>query len=168
MIRTIKDFELLWAAESDRMRKILDRLDDQSLSFSLSNWEGRTLGRMAWHITLSIPEMMSKTGMIFSEPVVESPVPKSAEKIRSIYTLLCDELLAQLNTHWTDHTLEISDEMYGQHWKRGFTLMALIFHQIHHRGQMTVLMRQAGLKVPGLFGPAREEWSSLGMPEPTV
>jgi hypothetical protein len=28
---------------------------------------------------------------------------------------------------------------------------------------MTVLMRQAGLKVPGVYGPSREEWSQFGM-----
>jgi uncharacterized damage-inducible protein DinB len=53
--------------------------------------------------------------------------------------------------------------MYGQRWKRGFTLTALVEHQIHHRGQMTVLMRQAGLRVPGIYGPAREDWASMGM-----
>jgi hypothetical protein len=27
-----------------------------------------------------------------------------------------------------------------------------------------VLMRQAGLSVPGVYGPAREEWAAMGMP----
>jgi uncharacterized damage-inducible protein DinB len=40
----------------------------------------------------------------------------------------------------------------------------LITHQIHHRAQMTVLMRLAGLKVPGVCGPAKEEWKAMGMP----
>jgi uncharacterized damage-inducible protein DinB len=39
----------------------------------------------------------------------------------------------------------------------------IIKHIIHHRGQMTVLMRQAGLKVPGVYGPAREEWEKIGL-----
>jgi uncharacterized damage-inducible protein DinB len=47
--------------------------------------------------------------------------------------------------------------MYGEHWPRGLTLQALVFHEIHHRGAMTVLMRQAGLTVPGIYGPNREE-----------
>ena len=34
--------------------------------------------------------------------------------------------------------------------------MTLINHQNHHRGQMTVLMRQAGLTVPGVYGPAKK------------
>jgi uncharacterized damage-inducible protein DinB len=54
--------------------------------------------------------------------------------------------------------------MYGDKWKRGQTLHALILHQAHHRGQMTVLMRQAGLPVPGIYGPSREEWEAFGMP----
>ncbi len=167
MIHTIKDFEGIWTEESDRTCKIFGQLDDLSLSRA-GEPEGRTLGRMAWHITLSIPEMMSQTGLTFSVGIEESPVPTSADEIRTIYSLLSNELLAQIKTHWTDQTLEISDEMYGQHWKRGFTMTALIFHQIHHRGQMTLLMRQAGLKVPGLFGPAREEWSSMGMSAPAI
>ena len=45
-------------------------------------------------------------------------------------------------------------------------LMTLINHQNHHRGQMTVLMRQAGLTVPGVYGPAKEEWAAAGMEAP--
>jgi uncharacterized damage-inducible protein DinB len=54
--------------------------------------------------------------------------------------------------------------MYGEQWSRGAVLSALILHQVHHRAQMTVLMRQAGLKVPGLYGPAREEWAAMNLP----
>jgi uncharacterized damage-inducible protein DinB len=54
--------------------------------------------------------------------------------------------------------------MYGEQWTRGFVLQALVAHQTHHRGQMTVLMRQAGLPVPGMYGPSKEEWAAMGMP----
>jgi len=46
--------------------------------------------------------------------------------------------------------------------------MFLIQHQNHHRGQMTVLMRQAGLTVPGIYGPAKEEWGNFGMEAPEM
>ena len=48
-------------------------------------------------------------------------------------------------------------------WSRGKTLGALVTHQIHHRAQLTVVMRLAGLKVPGVYGPAKEEWAAYGM-----
>jgi len=57
--------------------------------------------------------------------------------------------------------------MYGEVWKNGATLFILVTHQAHHRGQMTVLMRQAGLKVIGVYGPAKEEWLQMNM-EPMV
>ena len=53
--------------------------------------------------------------------------------------------------------------MYGETWKRGVALEMLIRHEAHHRGQMTVLMRQAGLPVHGVYGPSREEWTAMGM-----
>jgi len=53
--------------------------------------------------------------------------------------------------------------MYGMTWKRGNTLNALIYHQAHHRGQVTVLMRQAGVPIVGVYGPAKEEWEAMGM-----
>ena len=54
--------------------------------------------------------------------------------------------------------------MFRSVWKKGQVLTVLIRHQIHHRAQMTVLIRQAGLKVPGVYGPSREEWELMKMP----
>jgi uncharacterized damage-inducible protein DinB len=58
--------------------------------------------------------------------------------------------------------------MYGEKWKRSATLLALIRHEIHHRGEMIALMRLAGLAVPGIYGPTREEWAQWGMEPPKV
>ncbi len=55
--------------------------------------------------------------------------------------------------------------MYEEKWKRGMTLAIIISLQIHHLVQLTVVMKLNGLKVPGVFGPAREEWVNYGMPE---
>lgn len=34
---------------------------------------------------------------------------------------------------------------------------ALLSHTIHHRGQLTVLLRVMGAKVPGVYGPSADE-----------
>ena len=73
-----------------------------------------------------------------------------------------------MRAKWSDASLAVEDEMYGQKWARALTLAILVAHQTHHRGQMTVLMRQAGLKVPGFYGPAKEEWAAMGMKPPEV
>ena len=77
-------------------------------------------------------------------------------------------MLEQVKANWTDQTLTVVDDMYGEKWPRGLTVRVLLDHQTHHRGQMTVLMRQAGLKVPGIYGPSKEEWSAYGAAAPEV
>ena len=95
-------------------------------------------------------------------------LPATAAAIVAGYEATSASLLPAIRASWTDETLQQSDEMYGDTWKRGLTLTVLICHQTHHRGQMTVLMRQAGLKVPGIYGPAREEWAGMGLAPPEV
>ena len=167
MIRTIQDFEYHWSQELEATQKIFKHITDKSLSQAITP-QNRTLGRLAWHITTTISEMMSKTGLVIAGPNPESPVPSSAKAIFNAYNEAAISLLEQVKSKWTDATLLVEDEMYGEKWKRGDTLMSLLFHQIHHRGQMIVLMRQAGLNVPGIYGPAREEWAAYGMKEPEV
>lgn len=108
---------------------------------------GRTLGFIGWHIATTIPEMMGQAG------------------IAAVYRTLADRLAEAVKSQWADAQLDGEAPMYGESWKRGIVLSALIAHQTRHRGQMTVLMRRAGLKVPGVSGPSKEEWAAAGMPE---
>ncbi|MCX6640871.1 MAG: hypothetical protein NTW14_10380 [bacterium] len=167
MISTITQFDFHWKQEMEATRKIFEALTDASLKQAV-NADGRSLGRLAWHLTLTIPEMMAKTCLDLDGPKPGDPTPATAKAIYEGYQTAAKSLLDQINSTWTDETLQIADDMYGQQWIRAYTLTALVMHQIHHRGQMTVLMRQAGLKVPGIYGPAREEWAGFGMPAPEV
>jgi len=163
MFRTVQDFLGSWAYENEATVKVFDQLTDESLNQRVTP-EGRSLGRLAWHMVQTLPEMCGRTGLEVVGPREEDPVPSSARKLRDRFKEAADSIAAQVSTRWTDADLEVEDDMYGQTWSRGRTLTALVNHQIHHRGQMTVLMRQAGLKVPGVYGPAKEEWSAYGMP----
>ena len=167
MIRTIRDFEHLWSREIESTQKILKHIPDRALSQQVDP-QGRTLARLAWHMTITIPEMMGRTGLVIAGPGEHDPVPSSAREIFKGYSEAAISLLEQVKKNWTDVSLEQKDDMYGEQWSRGATLMSLVHHQIHHRGQMTVLMRQAGLEVPGLFGPARQEWAAFGQTPPAV
>jgi uncharacterized damage-inducible protein DinB len=169
MFRRIADFEKYWASESDATLKILRTLTDASLVQPQAvDPEGRTLGRLAWHVTGTIPEMMGRTGLTITGPEHDSDSPASSSAIAAAYEAASRSLLEQIGKSWTDATLDVEDEMYGERWPRAYTLQALVVHQAHHRGQMTVLMRQAGLTVPGIVGPAREEWAAIGMAPPKV
>ena len=65
------DFIKDWNFEREATLKILNALTDESLKQKV-NEQGRSLGRLAWHITLSIGEMMSKTGLKFDSPDEDS------------------------------------------------------------------------------------------------
>jgi len=167
MISGIDEFVYHWSQEVEATQKILKHLTDKSLSQAVTP-DGRTLGRIAWHTTTTIGEMMSRTGLRLAGPGADDPVPTSAKAIFQAYNQAALSLLDQVKTQWTNETLQIQDDMYGEKWKRGYTRTALILHQVHHRGQMTVLMRQAGLEIPGIYGPAKQEWAAWGMPPPVV
>jgi uncharacterized damage-inducible protein DinB len=167
MIQSIGDFKQAWTEESEGTLRVLRALTDASLSQCVTT-QDRTLGRIAWHVVQSIPEMMTRTGLQVDGPPEDAPVPAEARRIAAAYDKTARGLLQQVLDRWTDDSLAIEDDMYGFKWKRSVTLSVLIHHQIHHRGQMTVLMRQAGLRVPGVYGPAREEWTAMGMHEPLI
>jgi uncharacterized damage-inducible protein DinB len=164
MYRTIGDFDRDWAREADATLSVLRNLTDASLEQRVSP-EGRSAGRLAWHIVQTIPEMMGHAGMKgLDGPGEDEPIPASAAEIVDAYERAAHSVNEAARSQWSDDELPEEIPMYGQMWGKGQTLAALILHQAHHRGQLTVLMRQAGLKVPGCYGPAAEEWAQMGMP----
>lgn len=165
MFTKLDDFYAAHEQTRDATSKLLAVLTDESLARAVAP-EHRTLGQIAWHIAVTIPEMMGRTGLGLSALDPEAPPPATADEIRDGYQRACDDLQATLKRDWSDAQLLETDDMYGQQWARGLTLRILLDHETHHRGQMTVLMRQAGLTVPGTYGPAKEDWRRWGMPEP--
>ena len=163
MYRTVQDFLTDWNYENDSTLKIYKNLSDASLKQKVSA-EGRSLGRLAWHIVLTLGEMGEKAGLKVNAPPENAPDPTTASFIVAAYEKAGVSLAAEIQQKWNDGMLSEEIDMYGQKWTRSATLNSIIKHQIHHRAQMTVLMRQAGLTVPGIYGPSREEWSQFGMP----
>lgn len=164
MFRTIGDFREVWDEESAATLKIFRALTDESLKQAVRPG-GRTIGRLAWHTTMSLREMMDEAKLPIGSRG-EDPQPPLAEIIKA-YEVSSKALMDAVAKKWTDAMLLEKIPMYGEEWTRGKVLGVLVLHQTHHRGQMTVLMRQAGLVVPGVYGPAYEEWSTYNMqPQP--
>ncbi len=164
MYHTIEEFLTDLQGESERTFKVLSALSDESLNQKVYD-QGRTLGFIAWHIVTTIPEMMGKTGLEIHAVKEDAPQPASANVIADSYKKAADELIQGIKSKWNDSMLHDDLNLYGQIWKRHAVMTSLLAHEIHHRAQMTVLMRQAGLKVPGVYGPSKEEWTQYGMPE---
>jgi uncharacterized damage-inducible protein DinB len=165
MFRKLADFVESYRELSSETSRLLAAIDDRMLDQRIAEGH-RTLGQIGWHIVVTVPEMMGKTGLGIGTVEPDAPPPDSAGKIAEAYRAVAEGLLGAVEKEWNDASLERTDEMYGEKWTRGRTLFALVAHEVHHRGQMTVLLRQAGARVPGLFGPSKEEWATYGMQAP--
>lgn len=161
MFTSITELISCFKSESESTIKIFSALTDQSLNQKVYA-EGRTLGYLAWHIVLTLGEMAGKLGIKVDCPEEDTPEPNVTSEIIDTYKTASQSILNSISS-WNDSDLLIEDNMYGEVWKRGYSFYGLLNHQTHHRAQITVLMRQAGLKVPGVYGPAKEEWEMYGM-----
>jgi uncharacterized damage-inducible protein DinB len=168
MFRTIEDFVTVFNEEADHTRKMFAVMTDESLKQAI-NSDHRTVGRLAWHLAQTIPEMLGKTGLKCAGPDEHAPVPNNAEAIQEAYDAAAKSVPGAVKAAgWTNAVLDEMRPMYGEDWSVGFTLRAFIMHQVHHRAQMSVLLRQAGVKIPGLYGPTKEDWAIYGAPAPEI
>ena len=171
MFRRLDDFRKAWTEEAKHTVAVLEAIPDPALGAAITPGH-RDLRRLAWHLVESAIEMPTHMGLtIPGAELVKGgfigPPPAGMQAIIEAYSAASDALLKGIE-NWSDADLERDDEMYGEIWKRGFGLHVLLVHQTHHRGQMTVLMRQAGLLVPSIYGPVKEGWGSYGVEPPKV
>lgn len=165
MFRKLDDFFKAYEALTGGTRKILASIDDEAMCQNVAPGH-RTLRGLAWHIVTTVPEMMNQVGLGLSAVDEKALPPGEPDAVREAYDKVSAELAAAVGDKWTDADLETTDELYGETWPRGLTLRILLDHEIHHRGQLTVLLRQAGKPVTGIYGPSKEEWGNFGMEPP--
>ncbi|MFJ7954540.1 DinB family protein [Lysinibacillus sp. NPDC096418] len=167
MFCTLQHFFQSWEYEAETTQRLLNNLTDESLKQEITsqNW---TLGRIAWHTVASIYIIASNTNLSFEAQAEDWPVPDSAQTIAVNYKQANEAFVKAIKTQWNDSTLEEQVSFLGKQIPIGSLLTFLLQHQSHHRGQMTVLMRQTGLTVPGIYGPSKEEWTNFGMEAPKM
>jgi uncharacterized damage-inducible protein DinB len=163
LFRRLTDFDAQWKFETDQTLKVLRALTDRSLAQPIVAG-GRTLGFLAWHVTVALPVQMAQAGAKSAGPGHEAPLPSRASEIADAYEKAAVSLGEAVKKSFTDEKLPDMVSYFGRQMPIGMVLEAVIRHQAHHRGQMTVLMRQSGVPVPGVYGPSKEEWEAMGMP----
>lgn len=162
MYLKIKDFIDDWEEESAATIKILSQIPDTDKSVKVND-NIRSLERLAWHVTQSLTEMPKSAGITDEDPLENMGIPEKFSDIIAIYKEQSVNLIKNLKNSWKNSDLFRELNIYGQVWQGRKVLSALVKHQVHHRAQMTVMMRLQNLKVPGVYGPSREEWSKYGM-----
>jgi uncharacterized damage-inducible protein DinB len=148
--------------EAQTTRRVLERVPGDRLTWKPHD-KSMSLGQLALHIA-SVPGAIAEITQIspFPVPKFEQPSAKSAAelvpaleqsltKARSILRTLDDADLAKI---WRvmDGDREVMAVPVGA------ALRALMLnHWYHHRGQLSVYLRQVGVSVPSIYGPSADE-----------
>jgi len=160
MHTTIAEFVEDWGRESAISLKVMRALTDASLS-QRSDPEASTLGKIAWHMVVMIGASASAAGLQATAPQRGTEPPASAARIADAFETAARTMGEQVSEKLADAQLTSAISLWGRTMTIAASFQGLVRHLVHHRGQMTVLMRAAGLTVPGVYGPSREETAAI-------
>jgi uncharacterized damage-inducible protein DinB len=149
--------------EARTTRRVLERVPSDQLGWKPHD-KSLSLGQLAYHVA-TIPGVLSELAMQDGFDV-SAPIPRptaagtaelltrldeSMAKARAILGGLDD---AGLGATWT---MRIGGRAVGS-MTRGAMLRALLLnHWYHHRGQLTVYLRETGALVPSVYGASADE-----------
>jgi uncharacterized damage-inducible protein DinB len=160
----LETFLATWDREAAGTLKLLRALPATKYDFR-PDAGGRSLGELAWHLAEGDAYMSHgieaggfSTGA--EPPNVERP--RTVEDLAPGYERAHREAVARIRKlkpedldrtipFFNGQPMPIRDILWGM----------IIFHNIHHRGQLSLMCRLAGGEAPGLYGPNREETAAM-------
>ncbi|RIX50128.1 damage-inducible protein DinB [Paenibacillus nanensis] len=160
MYRKVEDFLADWEASSAGTLSVFRAITDDKMNVAIAEGHN-SLGWLAWHL-IGVGGMFGRLAGL-QVPTVgrDEAAPPNMADIIAKYEELVEAFKTEAAKLADDMLSEEVDGFVGKTY-RGKLLRGLIDHQTHHRGQMTVLLRQAGLTVPGIMGPTREMQAAKG------
>jgi uncharacterized damage-inducible protein DinB len=160
----LQTFISLWNHEAKKTADLLRTLPSDQYDFR-PDPQARSLGELAWHLaevdaypTWGIeqggfqpgarPQGMERPRSI--EALAPGYERIHAEAVERIQRLSLADLDRRILS-FTGNEMPIRELLWG----------AILFHLIHHRGQLSILTRLAGGTVPSIFGPNREQMAAM-------
>lgn len=154
MYRVAEDFVQDWVASSKGALKVMQAIPDDKMDVAIVEGHN-SLGWLSWHLVRVAGAFGHFAGLQIPAPGPDMPQPETMKEIAEKYEMVAEAYKKEVAT-LTKEQLEEEVPAFGGSMKRGELLSKVIMHQTHHVGQMTVLLRQAGLKVPPVMGPTKE------------
>ncbi len=161
MYRKMSDFLGQWEIEGNSTIEAFERITDEAAGASADNEGFRSLRELAWHLTTVLGGVPASMGLTIDTPSFDAPTPATMNEIIAAYRRAAPLFAETIRENWTDEMLTGEIELWGSMRTRGFILLGMLLHQAHHRGQMTAVMRSAGLVPPGIYGPTREAMAAM-------
>lgn len=154
--------------EMKTTRRVLERVDGNQLGWK-PHEKSMSLGELAGHLA-QLPSfavaIMQGVKFDVAPPDGKSTIQRARPETRDEILALFDKNVAAAR----QAIAEADNEALMESWslfKAGepvFTLpkvaavrSMLLSHTIHHRGQLTVYLRQTGSQVPSVYGPSADE-----------
>ncbi|GIP22263.1 DinB family protein [Paenibacillus sp. J22TS3] len=153
MYRQVDDFLKDWEVAARRTLQVLQAVTDDKLEQSIVEGHS-TLGWLGWHLVETEGYFSHLAGLMVPMMGQDEPVPATAGEIVAAYETAA-EAVKEEAAKLSDKDL-LTETGIATLATKGAILRFLIDHQTHHRGQMMVLLRQAGLPVPPVMGPTKE------------
>ena len=152
-----------WEREAESTLKLLRALPATQYDFK-PDPGGRSLGELAWHLPegeayMSFGIENGRFGMDVKPPNIERP--RTVEALAPGFERIHKEAVARIRK-LKPEDLDRSVQFFsGPMPIRDILWNMLIFHTIHHRGQLSLMCRLAGGQAPGIYGPNREETAAM-------
>jgi uncharacterized damage-inducible protein DinB len=149
--------------EAQTTRRVLERVPDNQLSWR-PHEKARTLGELALHVAM-VPGAVAE--LIGTQSTVQAPTftelsPKSASEL----VPALDESIAKATKvlGGMDDTALMASWRMMQGERELFALpriallrSIMLNHWYHHRGQLTVYLRELDVPIPSIYGPSADE-----------
>lgn len=154
MYRKAEDFLADWDVNAKGTLHVMQAITEDKKNVAIVEGHN-SLEWLAWHLVGVAGAFGHFAGLQIPAPGPDMPIPGKMAEIVEMYEAVVNAYMKEAEKLTDDQMTEEVDSFGGQ-MQRGKLLLKLVEHQTHHRGQMTVLLRQAGLKVPPVMGPTVE------------
>jgi uncharacterized damage-inducible protein DinB len=145
-------------------RRVLERVPDNQLAWR-PHQKARTLGQLALHIAMvpgGVAELASSPSPAQVPTFADDPSPASAselipaleQSIAKAKALLGGMDDASIMSTW--RLMSGERELFAIP-RAVFLRSIMLNHWYHHRGQLTVYLREPGVPIPSVYGPSADE-----------
>jgi uncharacterized damage-inducible protein DinB len=160
---TIDDLVQELDQEAQATRRVLERVPQEKLHWK-PHPKSMTLGQLAMHVA-NLPGAIAE---ISTRPSfdVQTPIPRPDANSTSEVLRAFDESMDRARTHlrsMRDADLATPWRMMNGNqelWaipRAAFLRSVMLNHWYHHRGQLTVYLRETGALVPAVYGDSADE-----------
>lgn len=148
--------------EAQTTKRVLERIEDRHLGYR-PHAKARTLGELALHIA-QVPGAVAELAMEdeVQAPTFVDPTPSSANelletldqslvKAKKILGGVSDEVLL---SSWT---MKQGDRELFSQPRLALLRSIMLNHWYHHRGQLSVYLKELDVPIPSIYGPSADE-----------